>query len=65
MGALKFDGHMGIVKKQPYSYSHHMILLDMKTVSLSSKNIVCKMFLYSFTLIAEKASRIHKAITAI
>ena len=39
----------------------------MKTVRLSSKNIVYKMFLYtgSFILTAEKASRIHKAITAI
>ena len=39
----------------------------MKSVRLSSKNIVNKMFLYtdSFILTAEKASRIHKAITAI
>lgn len=39
----------------------------MKSVGLSSKNIVYKMFLYtgSFILTAEKASRIRKAITAI
>lgn len=48
-------------------YPHQTILTDMKSVGLSSKNIVYKMFLYtgSFILTAEKASRICKAITAI
>lgn len=48
-------------------YPHQTILTDMKSVGLSSKNIVYKMFLYtgSFILTAEKASRIRKAITAI